>query len=57
MAIKAGGDSLVCDILFEDILSERIEVLFNLHVGFNTSYSNRHGRGIEVISFRKIRFS
>lgn len=57
--ITAGDDNLVRDIVFDDIRVERIEEgkLFNLHVGFNAKYNTSPGRGIEGVTFRKIRFS
>ncbi|MBW8880764.1 MAG: hypothetical protein JF615_04865 [Asticcacaulis sp.] len=59
LAITAGDDNLVRDVVFEDIRVERIEEgkLFNLHVGFNAKYNTSPGRGIENITFRNIRFS
>jgi hypothetical protein len=58
MAISAGDDNLVRNVLFEDIRIDRIEegMLFNVRVVYNEKYSHSPGRGAEDITFRNISF-
>lgn len=58
MAIDAGDNNLVHDVLFEDIRVESIQEgrLFHINVRFNAKYDKEPGRGIENVTFRNIRY-
>lgn len=57
MAISAGDDNLVRDVLFEDVRIDRLQegALFNFRVLFNEKYSLSPGRGITNVVLRDVR--
>lgn len=58
MAINAGDDNLIRNILFEDIRIEdfRQGQLVNIRIFFNKKYCLAPGRGIENITFRNVSY-
>ena len=58
MAINAGDNNLVKDVVFEDIRIEnfRQSKLLDLRIFFNKKYCGAPGRGIHNITFRNIRY-
>lgn len=59
MAINAGDDNLIRNILFEDIRIEdfRQGQLVNIRIFFNRKYCLAPGRGIENITFRNVTYN
>ena len=59
MAINAGDDNLIRNILFEDIRIEdfRQGQLVNIRIFFNRKYCLAPGRGIEDITFRNVTYN
>lgn len=57
LAISAGDDNLVRDVLFEDVRIDRLQEgsLFNFRVLFNKKYSLSPGRGIANVVLRDVR--
>lgn len=58
MAINAGDDNIVRNVLFEDIRVDRIEegIPFLFRVVFNDTYSHAPGLGISNVTLRNVRF-
>lgn len=58
MAISAGDDNLVRNVVFEDFRIDSIEegMLFNIRALFNEKYGLAPGRGVENVVIRNIRF-
>ncbi len=59
LAISAGDDNTVRDVLFDDIRVEQIEEgkLFNVRTVFNAKYGTSPGLLVDGVRFRNIRFS
>lgn len=59
MAINAGDDNLIRNILFEDIRIEdfRQGQLVNIRIFYNKKYCLAPGRGIEDITFRNVTYN
>ena len=59
MAINAGDDNLVRDIVFKDIRIENIRrgQILSLRVSFNKKYCKAPGRGIENVLFKNITYT
>ncbi len=57
LAISAGDDNLVRDVLFEDVRIDRLQEgsLFNFRVLFNKKYSLSPGRGVANVVLRDVR--
>ena len=58
MAINAGDDNLIRNILFEDVRIEdfRQGQLFNVRIFYNKKYCLAPGRGIENVTFRNVSY-
>lgn len=59
MALDAGDDNLIRNVIFNDIRVENIRKgqLFNLRVMYNHKYNTSPGRGIENILFKNISYT
>lgn len=59
MAINAGDDNLVRNVLFEDIRVEdfRQGQLVNIRIFYNRKYCKAPGRGIEDVTFRNVSYN
>lgn len=58
LAVNAGDNNLVRDILFDNIRIENIRrgSLLHVKVAFNSKYCAAPGRGVENVTFRNVRY-
>ncbi len=58
MAISAGDENLVRNVIFEDIRVEKIQegMLFNIRSVYNEKYSHAPGRGVRDVVFKNVVF-
>ncbi len=58
LAINCGDNNLVRNVLFDNIRIEQIGLggLFHVKVGYNQKYCAAPGRGVEDITFRRVRY-
>lgn len=58
LAINCGDNNYVKDVLFDNIRIEQIHQgsLFHVKVGYNRKYCTAPGRGVENVTFRRIRY-
>ena len=59
LAINCGDNNLVRHVLFDNIRIEEIQqgCLFQVKVGYNQKYCTAPGRGVEGVTFRRIRYN